>query len=106
MIGTMGTHETDRVYSMDERSRTLKATDYKKPVRLAEVKKIGNWLGHNGGNFAGAVFDKTESAPTLRTPTGGNTQVSVITEAGGAIPGAKINTKGILAAHGYPRQRF
>lgn len=39
---------------------------------VMEVKKLGNYLGHDS-NFAGTVYDKNGLSPTLRTPTGGNT---------------------------------
>lgn len=42
------------------------------------IHRLGNYLGHTGGNFAGTVFGVNGSAPTIRTPTGGNTQPIIV----------------------------
>lgn len=47
-------------------------------IEKTGVKRIGNYLGHTGGNFAGAVFAVNGSAPTIRTPSGGNTQPIIV----------------------------
>lgn len=43
-----------------------------------ETRKIGNILGHSGGNFAGNIYDTAALSPTTRTMQGGNTQPMVI----------------------------
>lgn len=43
-----------------------------------KVRKIGNILGHTGGNFAGNVYCKYGLSPTLGTMGGGNRQPMVI----------------------------
>ena len=47
-------------------------------VIVKTIHRLGNYLGHTGGNFAGTVFGINGSAPTIRTPTGGNTQPIIV----------------------------
>lgn len=43
-------------------------------------KKLGNYYGHHGGNYAGTVFDKDYLCPALSTMGGGNQQPMIIEE--------------------------
>ena len=47
-------------------------------VIVKTIHRLGNYLGHTGGNFAGTVFGINGSAPTIRTPTGGNKQPIIV----------------------------
>lgn len=43
-----------------------------------EVNRLGNILGHTGGNFAGNVYDSKSLSPTINTMSGGNTQPMIV----------------------------
>ncbi|WP_324255834.1 DNA cytosine methyltransferase [Limosilactobacillus reuteri] len=65
-------------------SKTLTATDYKHPVKIAtEVKQIGN-ISHStsfGGNpQTGRVYDESGLSPTLNTMQGGGREPKVLVE--------------------------
>lgn len=65
-------------------SKTLTASDYKHPVKIAtEVKQIGN-ISHStsfGGNpQTGRVYDESGLSPTLNTMQGGGREPKVLVE--------------------------
>lgn len=65
-------------------SKTLTATDYKHPVKVAtEVKQVGN-ISHStsfGGNpQTGRVYDESGLSPTLNTMQGGGREPKVLVE--------------------------
>ena len=72
------------VLQEDGISKTLTATDYKYPVKVAtEVKQIGN-ISHStnfGGNpQVGRVYDESGLSPTLNTMQGGGREPKVLVE--------------------------
>lgn len=77
-------HGSGDVLQVDGVSKTLTASDYKRPVKVAtEVKQVGN-ISHStsfGGNpQIGRVYDETGLSPTLNTMQGGGREPKVIVE--------------------------
>ena len=77
-------HGSGDVLKEDGVSKTLTATDYKHPVKVAtEVKLVGN-ISHStsfGGNpQTGRVYDDSGLSPTLNTMQGGGREPKVLVE--------------------------
>lgn len=77
-------HGSEDVLQEDGVSKTLTATDYKHPVKVAtKVKQIGN-ISHStsfGGNpQTGRVYDESGLSPTLNTMQGGGREPKVLVE--------------------------
>ena len=77
-------HGSGNVLQVDGVSKTLTASDYKHPVKVAtEVKQVGN-IRHStsfGGNpQTGRVYDETGLSPTLNTMQGGGREPKVLVE--------------------------
>ena len=77
-------HGSEDVLQEDGVSKTLTATDYKHPVKVAtEVKQVGN-ISHStsfGGNpQTGRVYDESGLSPTLNTMQGGGREPKVLVE--------------------------
>lgn len=66
------------VYSENGISPTLLARDYKDPVRVAELKQVGQMYPNSGNPQAGRVYDKDGLSPCLDTCQGGNREVKIV----------------------------
>lgn len=71
--GTLGTHETDRVWNETGITPSLKGTDHKNPVKIAlkQVGEIGSWQ-------SGRIYDSGGCCPTLNTAQGGQRQPKIL----------------------------
>ena len=83
-------------------SKTLTATEYKHPVKVAtEVKQVGN-ISHStsfGGNpQTGRVYDESGLSPTLNTMQGGGREPKVLVEPSFTLTAA--DRHGILLSNG------
>lgn len=66
------------VYSENGISPTLLARDYKDPVRVGELKQVGQIYPNSGNPQAGRVYDKDGLSPCLDTCQGGNREVKIV----------------------------
>lgn len=70
------------------------------------IHRLGNYLGHTGGNFAGTVFGVNGSAPTIRTPTGGNVQPIIIDAARNEIRIRRLTEREEWRLMGFTDEQF
>ena len=70
------------------------------------IHRLGNYLGHTGGNFAGTVFGVNGSAPTIRTPTGGNIQPIIIDATGNEIRLRRLTEREEWRLMGFTDEQF
>lgn len=66
-VGAMGKHETDEVLNICGVSKTLKATDYKNPVKIMAIEPKIKLVGHMDGYQTGRVYDPSGIACTLQS---------------------------------------
>lgn len=86
--GTLGTHETDRVWNENEITPSLKATDYKNPVKIA-LKQVGEI----GSCQSGRIYDSDGCCPTLNTAQGGQRQPKILDVMNGEKDGTSRTIK-------------
>ena len=88
----------------------VRSIQNKKSAETAVVEKrihrLGNYLGHTGGNFAGTVFGVNGSAPTIRTPTGGNIQPIIIDATGNEIRLRRLTEREEWRLMGFTDEQF
>ena len=77
-----------------------------KAVVEKRIHRLGNYLGHTGGNFAGTVFGVNGSAPTIRTPTGGNIQPIIIDATGNEIRLQRLTEREEWRLMGFTDEQF
>lgn len=95
-------HGSEDVLQEDGVSKTLTATNYNHPVKVAtEVKQVGN-ISHStsfGGNpQTGRVYDETGLSPTLNTMQGGGREPKVLVKPSFTLTAA--DRHGILLSNG------
>ena len=88
----------------------VRSIQNKKSAETAVVEKrihrLGNYLGHTGGNFAVTVFGVNGSAPTIRTPTGGNIQPIIIDATGNEIRLRRLTEREEWRLMGFTDEQF
>ncbi|MEY8282235.1 DNA (cytosine-5-)-methyltransferase [Lachnospiraceae bacterium 50-23] len=88
----------------------VRSIQNKKSAETAVVEKrihrLGNYLGHTGGNFAGTVFGVNGSAPTIRTPTGVNVQPIIIDATGNEIRLRRLTEREEWRLMGFTDEQF
>lgn len=73
MAGKLGEHETDRVWTENAITQSLKSSDYKNPVKIA-LKQIGE----TGPHQTDRVYDSDGCCLTLNTAQGGQKQPKIL----------------------------
>lgn len=86
--GTLGAHETDRVWNENGITPSLKGTDHKNPVKIV-LKQVGEI----GAYQTGRIYDGNGCCPTLNTAQGRQRQPKILDVMNGEKDGTSRTIK-------------